>query len=106
MDRLTTTADPLNRQFSYQYDLIGNVTRLTDRKGQPTAYAYDTLNRLTSDTDGDGSTVSLAYDSVGRLHRMTKRGQVCCCGCGVASCNATYPVLSFFVLTARHDVER
>jgi YD repeat-containing protein len=42
-----TRTDPLTRDESFAYDLLGNVTSWTDRKGQVTTYEYDALNRHT-----------------------------------------------------------
>ena len=43
MDRVETRTDPLSRDESFVYDLMGNVTSWTDRKGQVTTYQYDAL---------------------------------------------------------------
>ena len=41
MDRVETRTDPLSRDESFVYDLNGNLTSWTDRKGQVTTYQYD-----------------------------------------------------------------
>jgi YD repeat-containing protein len=61
MDRVETRTDPLTRDESFAYDLLGNLTSWTDRKGQVTIYAYDALNRQTF--VGFGTTAGPTYDS-------------------------------------------
>lgn len=71
MDRVITRTDPLQRQEFYQYDLAGNVTQYTDRRGKVTAFTnYDRLNRLLSvsfDATGTPSTINYTYDGYDRL---------------------------------------
>ena len=47
MDRKTGKTDALNRHETFTYDLNGNLSSHTDRKGQVTAFTYDGLNRRT-----------------------------------------------------------
>jgi RHS repeat-associated protein len=47
MDRVATRTDPLTRDESFEYDVNGNLTKWTDRKGQVTIYQYDALDRQT-----------------------------------------------------------
>src|SRR2546427_8488801 len=70
MDRLATRADPLGHSESFTYDPAGNLTGLTDRKGQAATFRYDALNRRTGATYAD-ATVTSTYDAVGRLTRVT-----------------------------------
>ena len=77
---------------TYAYDVRGNLTALTDRKGQQTTFDYDSMNRRIKSTFADGSTVSYVYDAVGRLSEVddTISGNVTfeyatfgqCSGCG------------------------
>jgi YD repeat-containing protein len=70
MDRLATRLDALARGESYAYDLNGNLTQVTDRKGQVTGYAYDRLERLTTTTYADTSTTTHTYDAGDRLTQV------------------------------------
>lgn len=67
MDRLVTRRNPLLQDESYQYDLNGNRTQVTDHKGQVTAYTYDALNRLTQITYVDNSTPTFTYNAANRI---------------------------------------
>jgi YD repeat-containing protein len=61
MDRVETRTDPLTRDESFAYDLLGNLPSWTDRKGQVTTYQYDALNRQTF--VGFGTTAGPTYAS-------------------------------------------
>ena len=50
---------------SYQYNKLGQVTKVTDASGTIT-YSYDKHSRLSKKTDVNGNTVSYSYDSLGR----------------------------------------
>jgi RHS repeat-associated protein len=70
MDRVETRTDPLSRDESFAYDLMGNLVTWTDRKGQITTYQYDGLDRQTFvgfGTTGSppsyASTISTTYDA-------------------------------------------
>ena len=73
MDQVATRTDPLLRQESFTYDLNGNLTTWTDRKGQVTSYTYDALDRQTFagfGTTGNpptyASTITTSYDAGNR----------------------------------------
>lgn len=67
MDRLQTRTDPLGRTERFAYDLMGNLIRFTDRKGQVTTFTYEPRNLVSSAQYADGSTTSFTYDAVERL---------------------------------------
>lgn len=73
MDRVIARIDPLQRQESYQYDLGGNLTQYTDRRGKVATLTYDALDRTTFAGFGTQpgptyeSTISYAYDKYDRL---------------------------------------
>jgi YD repeat-containing protein len=79
MDRLLSRTDPIQGTTStetYQYDLAGNVDKITSRKGQVTRYQYDGLNRMifagfgavgTPPTATYDSTINYSYDAANRL---------------------------------------
>jgi YD repeat-containing protein len=79
--------------FTYQYDVAGNLTRATDAGGTTEMtydpltdrltrieypggkfflFAYDAAGRRTRRTDQDGNIEKYAYDSLGRLDFMTR----------------------------------
>lgn len=78
--------------FTYQYDVAGNLIQATDASGTTGmtyesltdrltridypggkffTFEYDTAGRRTRRTDQDGNIENYAYDSIGRLDRMT-----------------------------------
>ena len=63
---MSTRTSPLGKTESYQYDLGGNLSQFTDRRGQVSKYQYDPMNRLAKETYQD-ATVTRTYDSYGRL---------------------------------------
>lgn len=69
-NRLTTKTDAKNLNTVYEYDLVGNLERMTDRRGRVTEYAYDALNRVTQVSDADGRITTYAYDLAGNLSRI------------------------------------
>ncbi len=52
---------------SYEYDVLGNLTRVTDAKNNQTNITYDTLSRKTSMTDPDMGYWEYQYDANGNL---------------------------------------
>jgi YD repeat-containing protein len=55
----------------YQYDLLGNLTGLTDNAGNQWTYTYDSLGRRLTAADPDLGSWSYAYDAAGRLTLQT-----------------------------------
>ena len=39
----------------YDYDPVGNTTRILDAKAHPTTFAYDPFDRLSTETDAIGN---------------------------------------------------
>ncbi|MEK7837750.1 MAG: hypothetical protein AAB328_07185, partial [candidate division NC10 bacterium] len=52
---------------TYQYDVLGNLTKVTDTAGNQTTITYDTLSRKTSMTDPDMGYWIYTYDANGNL---------------------------------------
>jgi len=50
---------------NYFYDLVGDLTKVTNANQQSTSYAYDNLKRLTQKSFADGTTEAYAYDNIG-----------------------------------------
>ncbi len=88
LNRVKTATDHFGITLSYQYDGVGNLTRLTYPNNKTVQYSYDLADRLQQVTDwlnnttrytrnnsgqvtgialGNGTVVSKSYDSVGRL---------------------------------------
>lgn len=51
----------------YTYDPVGNLTKVTDPKGNSTTYTYTKRNLLETVTDGEGRVTAYAYDKLGRM---------------------------------------
>jgi len=60
----------------YEYDLKGNLTKLTDSKGNITQIQYDRLGRKTLLNDPDTGITTYTYDKLGNLTTQTdNKGQ-------------------------------
>ncbi len=59
---VTSEVDPNSRTIAYRYDINGNLTRITNRRGQVITMVPDALGRIVSRT-ADGSTTTFAYDN-------------------------------------------
>ena len=59
------TADETTVLFGY--DPIGNVTSITDPKGNVTQFGYDSMRRVTSETDALGGITIYTYDKKGNV---------------------------------------
>ena len=64
--RLTKVTDYQNRTVAYEYNSIGEKTKLIYPDGREVIYAYDEAGRLSSIT-GNGEETSYEYDELGRL---------------------------------------
>ncbi|MEV4895749.1 RHS repeat-associated core domain-containing protein [Nonomuraea sp. NPDC055795] len=61
---------------SYGYDLAGNLTKMTDAKGNVRTFTFDWQDRRTAATDPDAGTSSYAYDPAGQmLSSINGKGQ-------------------------------
>ena len=62
---------------NYAYDVLGNLTQVTDAKGNVSTMAYDSLSRKKSMHDPDMGDWSYLYDANGNLTKQTDaKGQV------------------------------
>lgn len=64
--KVTSVTDSSGRTISYQYDILGNKTKLTYPEGSVVSYSYDKAGRLSSIMNGGGKTYSFSYDNLGR----------------------------------------
>ena len=82
MNRLIKTNTDEPGETLYEYDLSGNVTKMTTGAvngagGVSTTYEYDSQNRLVKTTDPMGYTETYTYDNNGNIASMTdKNGTV------------------------------
>ena len=64
---------PDNTAVSYAYDANRNLIRVTDWANRVTAYTYDVNNRVTGVTKPDGSVTTTAYDNKQRITSTVER---------------------------------
>ena len=57
----------LNQTTTYDYDINGRVTSITDARDFTTTYSYDAFGQLSSITDPLGNFTSYAYDALDQL---------------------------------------
>jgi RHS repeat-associated protein len=69
LDRLTSATDGSGETTSYQYDLAGNLTKLTYPNDQSVTRSYDAAGNLTSVTDWLGHTSHFSYDADSNLKK-------------------------------------
>jgi RHS repeat-associated protein len=62
----TITAGASGQQWTKSYNLLGQVTGMTDPDGGASTMAYDDNDNLTSSTGADGHTISYSYDALNR----------------------------------------
>ncbi|MCK5920960.1 MAG: RHS repeat protein, partial [Methylococcales bacterium] len=66
-DRLISVTNPFTGTILYNYDLVGNRTKLTYPDGKVISYTYDEDNRLLIVYDGGTASTTYSYDDAGRL---------------------------------------
>ncbi len=65
--RLQIRYDALGGQTSMLYDAVGNVTQITDARGNATHFTADARGRLLTRIDAAGNTASSFYDALGNV---------------------------------------
>lgn len=74
---LAALAQTQNTTYQYEYDAMGNRTRITDPLGNVTLQRYDALNRLAGVTDAANGITQYGYDGLDHLSQVTDpRSQV------------------------------
>ncbi|HUL66527.1 MAG TPA: hypothetical protein VLW55_18150, partial [Burkholderiaceae bacterium] len=64
-------------RWSYEYDAVGNLTKITDPRGIVTTFGYDVLSRRTLTTQppassgGTSPTIGVAYDGINQPKTVT-----------------------------------
>ena len=73
MSNLTSVTDPSGsaNTTTFAYDLLGRKTSVTDSLGHTTNYEYDYLDQITRVSDPVGTVVTNAYDAIGMLTTVT-----------------------------------
>lgn len=68
---LSNTAMAQSGTTKYEYDAMGNVTKITNPNNAVTTQTYDGLGRLVSQLDPSNKTTAYAYDGQSRLIKVT-----------------------------------
>jgi len=78
VQQMTKRTDPLNRTTLYQWCKCGDLKGLTDPMGRTTTWGHDVQGRLTHKQYVDGSRVTYRYEqTTGRMiQRIDEKGQV------------------------------
>ncbi|GGY07392.1 hypothetical protein GCM10010358_70690 [Streptomyces minutiscleroticus] len=63
---LSQVTDPTGNEWTYEYDLLGQMTLSKDPDKGTTKYSYDDRGQLASTLDARGKTLAYAYDGLGR----------------------------------------
>jgi RHS repeat-associated protein len=67
----TADTNVFGQTESFQYDVLGNLTRITDRGGNVRTFTYDpTFSQLTSSTMPGGRVTTYTYDAAGNVLQM------------------------------------
>ena len=69
--RLVSIKDAQNNTTSYQYDLLGNITRVNSPMGGSRAFTYDSKNFLVSETHPESGTTTYTHDEIGNVITKT-----------------------------------
>jgi RHS repeat-associated protein len=64
----------VNSSFTYTYDLLGDVTSVTDAGGNVTTYGYDATGQLTSVALPGGQTITYVYNAAGDRTEVINNG--------------------------------
>ena len=66
--------DGVEQVTRYQYDLLGNLTKITDALGEETRISYDALGRKQRLVDPNAGTYDYKYDNEGRVTEVHGSG--------------------------------
>ena len=73
-NRVKTETDVLGNTKYYEYDVMGNLTKLTDERGNATQYTYHySFNQPTRIDYPDGGMDTFTYDLSGRVKTRTQK---------------------------------
>jgi len=72
--KTTTVSAGTSKTLTYEYNPVGQVSKLTIPGGSYFSYPYNTRNLLDSVTNPDSVTVSFTYDDGGRRTLVTRPG--------------------------------
>ena len=72
LNRVTSYTNANGDTIGYEYDNVGNITKLTYPDSKEVTYTYNADNQMTSVTDWNGHKTTYAYDENGRLSKINR----------------------------------
>jgi RHS repeat-associated protein len=69
--KLTKIIDSGNKEWEFEYDIMGNAIAMTYPDGSKVSLTYDKVGRLASRTNRRGQITRYSYDSFGRFNKIT-----------------------------------
>jgi RHS repeat-associated protein len=60
-----------NVTTAYEYNLVGDVLKVTDAEDNPTVFEYDLLSRMTFQRDAEGQETKYEYDEMSNVEKAT-----------------------------------
>ena len=73
MKFLTLTIQTPNTSTKYEYDILGRLSKVTDKNNLVTKYTYDNVGNLIKEEKGNGSYTTYEYDNLYRLKKLTNK---------------------------------
>ena len=62
-----------NTSTKYEYDILGRLSKVTDKNNLVTKYTYDSVGNLIKEEKGNGSYTTYEYDNLYRLKKLTNK---------------------------------
>ncbi len=69
--RLSSVLDADNNTTSYEYDLLGNITRVDSPQGNDRVFTYNSKNFLISESHPESGTTMFGHDEIGNVTSKT-----------------------------------
>jgi RHS repeat-associated protein len=71
LDKAVSKTDEMNNTIKSEYDVLGNVVKQTDARGNSASYIYNHDSTLAEVDYPDGGSIKLGYDLLGRKTSVT-----------------------------------
>ncbi|MEA9922622.1 RHS repeat-associated core domain-containing protein [Xanthomonas campestris] len=71
LDRVTSVIDPKGLTTRYDYNSLGDLSKLTSPDSGATTYSYDAAGNRTLEATARGVKISSSYDALGRLTKLS-----------------------------------
>ncbi|MCM1097632.1 MAG: DNRLRE domain-containing protein [Ruminococcus flavefaciens] len=100
-DDLAAITYPDSTKVLYEYDLNGNLTKVTGRRGEVTTYEYDALNRPVAEHRPNGISTYKTYNARNQIVELTNQ----CDDCGWVLGHYVYTYDNRGYIVAEHAEE-